>query len=189
MNQITLKKYFETALTIADEGKVKRLFASLGYRDYQKITPEMCIQALNAHGDKFSQPFGTLAKSALSTPKVESFIAAHGIDLLTGVDVPTATTAPAVTQVASGGTKPSSGSSGLSLFNSISNFLIDGVKSASDLINTVKGRDMLLAEATLEQQKANTAAVTKTTNWVAIFGIAAVLVVVIVGVVLFKKYK
>ncbi len=189
MNERTLKKYFETALAIADEGKVKRLFASLGSHGYQKITPEMCIKALNAHGQNFSKPFGTLAKSALSTPKVESYIAAHGIDLLTGVDVPTATTAPAVTQVASVGTKPSSGSSGLSLFNSISNFLIDGVKSASDLINTVKGRDMLLAEATLEQQKANTAAATKTTNWVAIFGILAVVVVVIVGVVLFKKYK
>lgn len=187
MNQRTLKKYFETALTIADKGKVSRLFSSLGYRDYQKITPEMCIEALNAHGDKFSQPFGVLAKSALSTPKVESFMAAYGIDRLTGVDVPAATTAPAVTQVASVGTKPSSSSTGLSLFNSISNFLIDGVKSASDLINTMKGRDVLLAEATLEQQKANTAAATKKTNWVAAFGILAVVVIVVVGVVLLKK--
>ena len=188
MYEETLKNYFETALILADSGKVKRLFASLGYRDYNAITPEMCLQALNAHGPEFSKPFGTLAKVALQNPRVESFISAHGLDRLTGVTVPASNTAPGVTTIASVGTTTSSTSAGLNVFSTISNSLMGGVKGVSDLINTLKGRDILLAEATLEQQKANTAAATKTTNWVAIFGIVAVAVVIVVGVVLFKKH-
>lgn len=189
MNEKTLKKYFETALILADMGKVKRLFASLGYRDYQKITPEMCVTALDAHGSKFSQPFGTLAKEALNTPKVESFIRARKIDLLTGVDVPGTLPAPGVTPIASVGTTNNKNANGLAWFNSISSFLIGGVGSASSLINTMKGRDMILAEAALEQQRANTAANTKKTNWIAVFGIAGAVILIVVVVFILKGKK
>ena len=189
MNEKTLKSYFETALHLADMGKVKRLFAMLGYRDYQEITAEMCITALNAHGPKFSQPFGTLAKNALKTPKVESFIRARKIERVTGVDVPGAAPAPPVVNIAGVGTTSNKNVSGLAVFSEISNFLIGGVKSGVDLLNAIKGRDLILAEAALEQQRANTAANTKKTNWMAIFGIAGAVILIVVVVVVLKGKK
>jgi len=192
MNQRTLKKYFETALTLADEGKVKRLFASLGYRDYQKITPEMCIEALNAHGSKFSQPFGTLAKSALSTPKVESFMAAHGIiDRLPGVSVPATATAPTtIAPITSVGVKTSnSGWSFLDGFEMISNFLIEGTDSVGSLLNILKGKDIVDSQAKLTEAQAKLAASTKP-NWALILGIFGVIVVIVIVVlVALKKNK
>lgn len=198
MNQATLIKYFETALTIADKGKVKRLFASLGYRDYQKITPEMCIDALNAHGLNFSQPFGVLVKRALKTPKVDSYIAAHGIDLLTGVTVPSVpshpTTLPNVTvsnPQASGTSSSSSGSNWTSAFAVVTNFLIDGVNSASDLINSIKGRDVTAAQAELERQRAaaEAAKAEKAKSKILIYIVIAIIAVVAVifGVKFLRK--
>lgn len=189
MNEKTLKSYFETALILADMGKVKRLFASLGYRDYQKITAEMCIIALNAHGFKFSIPFGTLAKNALKTPKVESFIRARKIERITGVNVPPAAPAPPVVSISGIGTTSNKNGSGLAVFSEISNFLIGGVKSGVDLLNAIKGRDLILAEAALEQQRANTAANTKKTNWLAILGIAGAVILIVVVVVVLKGKK
>lgn len=189
MNYKELKSYFKTALGLADTGKVKRLFASLGYLNYQQITPEMCIEALNAHGFDFSQPFGYLAQSGLKNPRVERYISAYGLDRLTGVTVPAANTAPGVTPIASVGTTTNSTASGLNIFNSITGFLIGGVKSASDLINTLKGRDLLLAEAALEQQRAATASNTKKTNWLAIFGIGGAIVLIVIVVFVLKGKK
>lgn len=190
MNEQLLKSYFETALILADMGKVKRLFASLGIRDYQKITPEECIKALDAHGFKFSQPFGQLAKNALVTPKVESFIKARKMDRVTGVTVPGTLPTPGVTPIAGvGTTNNNKNANGVAWFNSISNFLIGGVDSASSLINTLKGRDVIMAEAALEQQKATTAANTKKTNWTAIFGIGGALAFIGAIVFILKRKR
>jgi hypothetical protein len=183
-----LKNYFETALAIADNGKVKRLFASLGYRDYQKITPEMCVEALNAHGSKFSQPFGMLAKSALSTPKVESYMAAHGIiNSVEGVTVQATGSAPTTLPLmTTPGTKPKTGSNWLTGFETITNFLVQGTSSAATLLDTIKGRGMLDSEAQLTEAQAKLEA-SKKTNWVPILAIIGVIVAVVVGIVIFKK--
>lgn len=196
MNKATLIKYFETALTIADKGKVKRLFASLGYRDYQKITPEMCIEAINAHGLNFSQPFGVLVKRALKTPKVESYIAAHGIDIFTGVTVPPLPSHPTTlsnvtVSTPQASSSSSSGSNWMSAFGLVTDFLIAGVDSASDLLNAIKGRDVTAAQAEYERQRAAAAAAEaeKAKSKILIYIVIAIIAVVAVifGVKFLRK--
>lgn len=190
MNQV--KEYFEQALLIADKGKVKRLFSSLGYRDFNKISVDMCLEALNDHGAAFSTPFGLLVKSAMATPKVESFINSHIINRIDGVTVPETATQPAVTAISgisSGKSSSSSGSDWLSGFSAVTNFLIQGASSASSLYNTIKGTGTTDSQTNLTLAQAKLAASTKP-NWALIIGIAGVCVVIIViAVFALKKGK
>jgi hypothetical protein len=73
--QEQLNYYFAIILHFANKSKVKELLVKLGYQ-VDKPTAELCVQAFNEYGAKFSQPFGRIAERVIESPKYKAYMKA-----------------------------------------------------------------------------------------------------------------
>lgn len=160
-----LTSYFETALSVADYGKVSRLFDKLGYRMHGQITPAMCIDALQKHKGGFSVPFGKLVRAAMRTPKFTAMRSAAVVDKASGTG------------------------NGLEWFNSFTDFLIKSSGSVFDYLNLFENKENneLLAKSQYYYSQAELQRAQSNSTVTKVIIAALVGIIIIAGIILIAR--
>lgn len=176
MNTKNLKSYFTIACSIVPEEQLKTLFAQMGYD--KEITADLCSVAFAENGSDFGIPFGNLVKDALETDIAKSYFKAAADRL-------------GFTGKGSAGVNKTTGTTKEELAYKwctfITDTLISGASTVSDVINATNGTYVNQAAASLAYAESERVKAQTRNNLILLAGGGILLVVIIIVVVMLAK--